>query len=404
MPTKRSLIASILSVILCFSMLIGFTFAWFTDTVNISDNKISAGELNIELYKLTHSSWNEYLSDMNKREQFINISDSAEPLFDYNNWEPGYTEIANLQIVNEGTLALKLKVSFVPVGIVSELADVIDVYTSMVTKESYSRDALTAPMTYKVGTLSELLEGEKEFPLDYLNTGVLMAGEAATFSIIFKMQETAGNEYQSLELCPFDIRIAATQHTFENDDFDHNYDADAKYPEVATEGVVFNDEGDYVHNLVEKSLQVVDDGHGTYGLKAENGSLEIVGDGAVKMTAQKDSYAMAVWATGSADVTIKEGTFTLESTSNEEYDLIYVNSKDASIKIEGGTFKSVYPKKTLGVKNHGLGTITVTGGSFWEFDPSNPEADDKAYIIVPEGYKVVSEVKADGTWYTVVAE
>lgn len=38
--TKKALIASVLSLVLCVSMLVGSTFAWFTDTATTSVNTI----------------------------------------------------------------------------------------------------------------------------------------------------------------------------------------------------------------------------------------------------------------------------------------------------------------------------------------------------------------------------
>ena len=47
--TKRALILSLLSMLLCVSMLIGSTYAWFTDTANTAVNKIQAGTLAVAL-------------------------------------------------------------------------------------------------------------------------------------------------------------------------------------------------------------------------------------------------------------------------------------------------------------------------------------------------------------------
>ena len=47
--TKRALLTSIVSLVLCCTMLIGTTFAWFTDTVTSAGNKIQAGNLDVAL-------------------------------------------------------------------------------------------------------------------------------------------------------------------------------------------------------------------------------------------------------------------------------------------------------------------------------------------------------------------
>ena len=41
--TKRSLLASVFALVLCVAMLVGSTFAWFTDTASTGVNKIVSG-------------------------------------------------------------------------------------------------------------------------------------------------------------------------------------------------------------------------------------------------------------------------------------------------------------------------------------------------------------------------
>ena len=47
--TKRSLLASVLALAMCVTMLVGTTFAWFTDSASTSVNRIEAGKLNVAL-------------------------------------------------------------------------------------------------------------------------------------------------------------------------------------------------------------------------------------------------------------------------------------------------------------------------------------------------------------------
>ena len=49
--TKRALLDSVLSLVLCLSMLICSTFAWFTDSVSSTNNIIQSGNLDIEMYR-----------------------------------------------------------------------------------------------------------------------------------------------------------------------------------------------------------------------------------------------------------------------------------------------------------------------------------------------------------------
>lgn len=47
--TKRSFITSMLAMLTCLTMLIGTTFAWFTDTASTAVNKIQSGTLDVDI-------------------------------------------------------------------------------------------------------------------------------------------------------------------------------------------------------------------------------------------------------------------------------------------------------------------------------------------------------------------
>ena len=112
--TKKSLIASGISLAVSVALLVGSTFAWFTDSVTNKGNKIQAGSLDVALWQK-----NETLSDAQKAEglpselDYTNISASEVPVFGYENWEPAYSDGAVLQVRNNGTLALKDRKSVV---------------------------------------------------------------------------------------------------------------------------------------------------------------------------------------------------------------------------------------------------------------------------------------------------
>ena len=134
-----------------------------------------------------------------------------------------------LKVVNEGTLALKWIAKFVSESALSELANVIDVYVNPSEVElAYPGDRANisedAGWT-KVGTVAEFVNTISE-----TTKGTLLAEESAYLGIALKMQETAGNEYQGMDLGgAFDIMVLATQLTYEKDSFDDQYDYDASY-------------------------------------------------------------------------------------------------------------------------------------------------------------------------------
>lgn len=252
--TKNHLIRSCFALLLCFSMLIGTTFAWFTDSVTSSGNKITSGSLKVDLELLDPDTnlWN-------------SVKESKTPIFTYNNWEPGYVDVKVLKIENEGSLAFKWKAMFVSEAELSDLADVIDVY--VLTSESeigYPTDR--SLNGYKrVGTVAEFVNTIEE-----TTYGNLLAGEVAYLGIALKMQETAGNEYQDKTLGEFDIRIVATQMANESDSFGPDYDKNVPFPgefvasapvsiengAVSAETTVGNDDG--IHATVPTGVKMAD--------------------------------------------------------------------------------------------------------------------------------------------------
>ena len=202
-------------------MLIGSTFAWFTDSVTSAGNKIQAGtlKLDLELYDAETKTWN-------------SIKESKSPIFNYDKWEPGYTDVQLLKVENEGNLALKWYAKFVSKESLSILADVIDVYVkpSEDAAITYPADRNLDGYT-KVGTLREFVN-----TIEVTTYGHLAANDSAYLGIALKMQESAGNEYQGLSLGTFDIMILATQDTVENDSFGKDYDEDATYVQIVDSG------------------------------------------------------------------------------------------------------------------------------------------------------------------------
>ena len=215
--TKKALVLSMLSLMLCFSMLLGTTYAWFTDSVTSAGNIIKSGTLDVEMY------W----ADGTEDPAATTWTDaSAGAIFKYDKWEPGYVEVRHIKIENKGTLALKYSVSIVANGEVSDLADMIDVYYVDPAVQVADRAVLTADK--KLGTLTEVLAGMGDTAKGELPASVNGAESAHTITIALKMQETAGNEYQDKSIgTDFSIVLFASQLAYEPDSIDDQYDANA---------------------------------------------------------------------------------------------------------------------------------------------------------------------------------
>ena len=190
--TKKALVFALLSTLLCVSMLIGTTFAWFTDTASTAVNKIVAGNLKVELVKEDGSKLTEAL-------KWVSADEGAEIL-----WEPGCTyNLEGFKVKNSGTLALKYKVV---ISGVNGNADLLNVLTFTYTVDGAAFDA------------------DSEFKL-------AAGATSPVFTISAHMDEAAGNEYKGKELDGIAITVYATQDTVESDSNGNTYDADAAYVE-----------------------------------------------------------------------------------------------------------------------------------------------------------------------------
>jgi len=219
----KKVLHSLLALILCISMFMGTTYAWFTDSVTSGNNIIKSGNLDLEVY------WSESLED----DSWKNAEDSSEgPIFNYDKCEPGYTSVHYIKFVNNGSLAFRYLLNIIPDGEMGILADVIDVYyIDKATQEVTSLDDMKS-----AGTLSEVILRRSN------NNGVLLpAGETkegydsgeTIVAIALKMQEDAGNEYQNKSIGKsFSIQVLATQFAYESDAFGNDYDTDAEMPVI----------------------------------------------------------------------------------------------------------------------------------------------------------------------------
>ena len=244
--TKRALFSSSVALLLCFTMLIGTTFAWFTDSVTSSGNIIQSGTLDVEMH------WAEGKSNPNANDTAWNDA-SKGAIFKSDKWEPGYVEVRHIKISNVGTLALKYQLHIRANGDVSDLADVIDVYFVDPAVQVADRTALNG--IEPVGTLTEVLAG-----MPGNASGDLLSGKSDTVTLALKMRENAGNEYQNKEIgSEFVIQLLATQLTYENDSFDDQYDAGSEFLEVNESASIVNNNA----KLGEAVVMTADTPYGT---------------------------------------------------------------------------------------------------------------------------------------------
>ena len=195
--TKRALFTSALALLMCVTMLVGATFAWFTDTASTGVNKIQAGNLDVDIVDENNNSLD------GKSLSFKDKDGKTDIL-----WEPGATfNLDSFRIVNKGNLAFKYKVIISGVNGNAKLLEAIDFTISG--EKLTDWDGILLPEGKTATTDNEVV------------------GATDLITISGTMKKEAGNEYQGLSIDGIGITVVATQYTYEYDSKDNTYDADA---------------------------------------------------------------------------------------------------------------------------------------------------------------------------------
>ena len=261
--TKRALISSALAILMCVAMLIGTTFAWFTDTASTGVNKIQAGNLDIEVEYRTSSD-----EDWKTLDNATDLFGAEGTLF-----EPGHTRVVELRITNAGNLALKYKVGM---NVVSETAGTNKAGNPYKLSD-YLKVATTGIQQYnpadQISSLMERLIFQKgdfgmwtarnfaNFELEYASNGnvhALQPGAAQILGIKVYMPETVGNEANAISaekaaFINFGLNVVATQYTTESDSYGTQYDKDATYPVIVSNQQQANDA---ITNATDKKVNI----------------------------------------------------------------------------------------------------------------------------------------------------
>ena len=248
---KSALLMSFTSLLICFAMLVGSTFAWFTDTATTGVNKIVAGNLDITV-EYAKEKMNDDGTLAGELTDWTPI-DNATNVFDPNAlWEPGRTEYVVFKITNNGNLALKYKLSL------ETLAQKPG--TNKANKQFYLADYLCASAKVNPNVIGSGKSGIGDFmtklndlyeagvqnvfdpeyhPLtDATVNGTLLPGKTNCVPMAIWMPTSVGNEANAIDdseqhaaTIDFGITVVATQDTVENDSFNNTYDAGAEEDE-----------------------------------------------------------------------------------------------------------------------------------------------------------------------------
>ena len=227
--TKRALVSSAFALILCFTMLLGTTFAWFTDTASTGSSVIQSGTLDIELQVLENGEW---VSAEGKELSFTKADTTygTEALL-----EPGATYVLpKVRIVNKGTLSAKAILKFAGITEDAKLLDALEVKTTLSESPIERFDGKSYMMAdFEEDGLMNLLCDWFVMPAGK-TAGNGLTDKSPEYTISVHMKEDAGNEYQGLTLGDVSIVVLATQGDGEYDSFGSNYDIDAVLPSDPT--------------------------------------------------------------------------------------------------------------------------------------------------------------------------
>lgn len=160
----QTYITSLLGMALCVAMFLSTSYAWFTSEVVNEGNEIYIGILDVGLYRKT---------DEGRQD----LADNTQKLYDDSvRWEPGYTSLETLYVVNKGDLAFEYFLHFtdgklddqVDPGLIA-LAECFEVYVyndihnAIPTTTSYEEIRDPKNGWVFAGTLGEVLEGAAVF-------------------------------------------------------------------------------------------------------------------------------------------------------------------------------------------------------------------------------------------------
>ena len=336
--TKRAMLGSAISLLLCFAMLLGTTFAWFTDNVTSTGNRIISGDLEIDL-----------LMDKTGNGTYTTIAGGSGDIFSEagdGKWEPGKTQIVYLAVENKGSLALKYNIilDIKDGGLAKALeyavidgAKAADIKAANATKWADIKAAATTKGDVVAGKTVAAPNGKlDEIALN--NT----QNERDYFALAVHMKKEAGNEYEDKNIT-IDVLVNATQVEAEEDSFGPEYDKDAEFEKFVASSDEFDEAvengGNYTLNSDAKLTSAISE---DLGLNLNNNTLTLA-----------NSYKLS----NGADLTVTNGTV----YTNATFGFVDVRPGSATepsvVKYEGVKFVNEKKNNTYGPSTNRLESV-----------------------------------------------
>ena len=342
--TKKALRGSLFALFACIVLLIGTTFAWFTDTASTGVNKIQAGRLDVSLEMANGIDDNNETVWVSAENDVLTFKTADNRTADEILWEPGCTyELPQLRVVNNGNLALKYKIKINGIQGDEKLNEVID--------WTINDTALDAAHKLAAGATSDPL------------------------TIKGHMKESAGNDYQNMSIEGISITVVATQDTVENDSYGNTYDANATYPVSDAASIA-----DAVADLATAGsknvvVTVANDLTGTSGIKTAKGNtftLDMNGKtvGVNYGQGSTNTTTNGMQLLQGSTVTLKNGTYKAEHGEDKDHNIAILIQNYSNLTIDNCNLDMREANDTAGnskgtsyVVSSNCGNVTIKGNT-----------------------------------------
>ncbi|MBP3605862.1 MAG: hypothetical protein J6J66_04615 [Clostridia bacterium] len=396
--TKQALVTSVLTLMLCLCMLIGSTFAWFTDSVSSDKNVIVAGNLDIELEYYKDGAWT----------TVEGASDIFNPAA---KWEPGHAEVAYLKASNLGNLALNYKLGVNLLGetkginVEDEVFQLSDYLLMNIIEDVDGSAAAYADREAAIEAAKadgRYLSLNASLVNNNFNDGVVTGKlEAATdadasdekyVAVVIWMPTAIGNEanFKTGTTAPsidLGVSIIATQATGEFDGFGNDYDAGASFPVIGMGSA-------NVPTDLASTASIPVNVRNTQNAKV--GSFEVpagaIADG---VTALKGTIEETDAAHSNIDLATLDG-YVLKHYNIDLVGIKEVNDTDVivTIRIESGVAQKIVDENSIILYHNGV----KMEGAIIDYDPSegNLKFKTKSFSPFTVAYKIPTTTQ-DGT-------
>lgn len=329
--TKRALLLSVLSMPICCAMLVGSTFAWFTDTASTAVSMIQSGTLDIDIV-------DEAGASLARKALKWNAADKRETIL----WEPGATyTLPPFKLVNNGSLALKYQLVISGIDGDAKLLEAIDFTMTVGNSDPVALAGFTGVLLPK--------GAESDVPTE-------VVGETALITITGHMKEEAGNDYQGLSLDGIGITVVATQYTFETDSDDDQYDANALFPTTANDFVAGLDDPDVSDVLVGEDVDMgkLPDQHGNSTISVTTDKVIDFGGNTITRPDDGSGNGLEFGSDAKAvTATVKNANFSTEDNQLVE---IY---RGSNVTFENTSFKGLDGDGMIGINLKAGGNTTT---------------------------------------------